>query len=95
MKIEEVIVGPVLTEKATNLAQGQVYTFNVHKNATKHTIKDALERLYPVKIAKISVANRKGKTRRIGKKMTTKMLPNRKIAYVIVKEGKIDLFPKI
>lgn len=95
MKIETVIIGPVLTEKATNLATGKVYMFKVHKDATKHKVKGALESLYQVKISKVSITNRKGKARRVGRRMTTKNLPDKKIAYVAVSEGKIDLFPQI
>ena len=94
MKIEEVIAGPVLTEKATNLAGGKVYTFKVHKNATKHTVKGALEKLYQVKVSKVSVMTRKGKLRRVGRRMAPRKLPNSKIAYVSISEGKIDLFPQ-
>ncbi len=95
MKIEQVIIGPVLTEKATNLAIGKVYMFKVHKDATKHKVKGALETLYQVKISKITISNRKGKARKVGKRMVIKNLPDKKIAYVVVSEGKIDLFPQI
>ncbi len=95
MKIEEVIIGPVLTEKATNLAAGKIYMFNVHKNSTKQKVKNALEKLYQVKIEKISVITRKGKKRRTGQRMVTKTLPSKKIVYVKVTEGKIDLFPQL
>ncbi|OGK17918.1 50S ribosomal protein L23 [Candidatus Roizmanbacteria bacterium RIFCSPLOWO2_12_FULL_40_12] len=95
MKIEGVILGPVLTEKATNLATGKVYMFLIHKDATKFKVKDALEKLYQVKISQVSIMTRKGKERRTGRRMMKKTLPNRKIAYVKVTEGKIDLFPQV
>lgn len=95
MKIEEVILRPILTEKATNLAAHKVYAFQVHKKATKHTVKATLEKLYQVKIGKVSIVVRKGKTRRTGRRMRPKVLPDKKIAYVKVIEGKIDLFPQL
>lgn len=94
MKIEDVVLGPVLTEKATNLASGKVYMFLIHKDATKYKVKNALEKLYQVKISQISVMTRKGKKRRTGRRMMSKTLPGKKIAYVKVAEGKIDLFPQ-
>lgn len=94
MKIDNVIVGPVLTEKATNLATQKVYMFYVQKRVTKHKVKNAIEELYQVKIDKVTVVVRKGKKRRSGRKMATKTLPDKKIAYVKVTEGKIDLFPQ-
>ncbi len=95
MKINNTIIGPVLTEKATNLATEKVYMFYIQKKATKHKVKNAIEELYQVKIEKVSVITRKGKKKRSGKRMVTKTLPDKKIAYVKVTEGKIDLFPQI
>ena len=95
MKINNTIIGPVLTEKATNLATKKVYMFHIQNDATKHNVKHTIEELYQVKIEKISVITRKGKKKRSGKRMVTKTLPDKKIAYVKVTEGKIDLFPQI
>ncbi len=95
MKTEHVILGPVLTEKATNLASNKVYAFHIHSKATKFGVKNVLEKLYQVKVAKVSILTRKGKKRRVGRRMTTKTLPSKKIAYVKVLEGKIDLFPQV
>lgn len=94
MNIGSIITSPVLTEKATQLAGAKVYTFRVNQNVTKHQVKTALESLYKVKISNIRVTVRKGKTRKVGKRMIRKQLPDRKIAYVYVKEGSIDIFPK-
>ncbi len=95
MKVENVIIKPVLTEKATNLANQKVYMFYVKKQATKHVVKNTLEKLYQVKVGKITSFTRKGKKKRSGKKMVTRTLPDKKIVYVQVLEGKIDLFPQV
>jgi len=94
MKINNVIIAPVLTEKATGLVKDQVYMFEVNSKANKFQIKEVLEKLYPVKVATIRVMVRKGKSRRAGRRMTTKRLSDRKIAFIKLKEGKIDLFPQ-
>ena len=57
-------------------------------------VKDALEKLYEIKISNVTVQVRKGKIRKVGKKSVPKKQENRKIAYVKVREGKIDLFPQ-
>lgn len=95
MKTDSVVLAPVLTEKATKLAQGKVYMFHVAAKATKFQVKEALEKLYSVKIEDMRITNRKGKIRRVGKRMKQKRLADRKIAYVKVKEGKIDIFPQV
>jgi len=94
MKINEVIIRPVLTEKATNQTKGKMYMFEVKMQASKHQVKTTLEQLYKVSIGKVRVMVRKGKERRVGKRMKSKKLSDTKIAYVEIKEGTIDLFPK-
>lgn len=94
MKIDTVIVFPILTEKATSLAAKKVYMFEVDKEASKTQIRSVLEKLYKIVVGKVTVVNRTGKTRRVGKKMKIKQLPKRKIAYITVTSGKIDLFPQ-
>lgn len=94
MKINEVIIEPVLTEKATILSKDQVYMFYVNPKSSKTQIKTVLEKIYPVEIGKIRIMIRKGKKVRVGKKMTTKKLADRKVAYIKLKKGKIDLFPQ-
>jgi len=94
MRINDVIIAPILTEKATNLVKNQVYMFEVHLKATKYQIKEVLEKLYSVKISNIRTMVRKGKIRRVGKKMISKKITDKKIAFVKVVKGKIDIFPQ-
>ncbi len=94
MKINQAIIKPLLTEKATQLAQKKVYMFQVHRAANKFQIKETLEKLYQVKVKEVAVSMRKGKTRRIGRKMRPKKLADSKIAYITLKEGKLDIFPQ-
>lgn len=94
MKINEVIVKPVLTEKSTSLVKDNFYTFQVNLRANKHQIKEVIEKLYSVKVDEIKIIIRKGKKRRIGKRQIEKTLPTIKIAIVKLKEGKINIFPQ-
>lgn len=94
MNIDQVLIEPVLTEKATNMSKHSVYLFSVHLDANKFQIKKAVESLYKVKVDSIRIMVRKGKNKRVGRKSKTKQLPNVKMAFVNVKEGKIDLFPQ-
>lgn len=94
MKINNIFVAPVLTEKATDLAKNKVYMFEVDKKANKFQVKDVLENIYKVKVKEIRVLIRKGKSRRIGRRRTIKNLRDKKIVFVKLKEGKLDLFPQ-
>lgn len=94
MKIDETIVAPVLTEKATGLVKDNVYTFIVNSKSNKSQIKNVLEKIYKVKVSDVRIMVRKGKTKKVGRKMVSKKNSSKKIAYVKLKEGKIDLFPQ-
>lgn len=61
----QVILRPLITEKATLLAERQnTYTFEVHGRANKTDIKAAVEALFSVKVADVRTQNRQGKMRR-------------------------------
>lgn len=94
MKIDSVIVKPVLTEKATQSAAQKIYTFEVNRKANKNQVKEALGAMYGVKVGGVRMTIRKGKTRRVGRRMITKALAEKKIAIVKVTEGTINVFPQ-
>jgi large subunit ribosomal protein L23 len=58
----DVIVAPVITEKATMASEQNKVVFKVRKDATKPQIKAAVERLFDVKDS-VNTLVRKGKTR--------------------------------
>jgi len=60
----DVIVSPVITEKATAASDYNKVVFNVRKDATKPQIKSAVEKLSDVKVASVNTLVRKGKTKR-------------------------------
>ncbi|MDO8608959.1 MAG: 50S ribosomal protein L23 [bacterium] len=94
MNINSVLIGPVLTEKATILSKQQVFTFYVNHDAKKSQIKEVVEKLYKVKVSGIRIMVRKGKLKRVGRKGKSKKMADTKLAFVELKEGKIELFPQ-
>ena len=60
----DVIVSPVITEKATLEADNDRVVFNVAKTATKPEIKAAIEALFSVKVESVNTLVRKGKQKR-------------------------------
>lgn len=95
MKINDIILRPIVTEKATGQAQGKTYTFEVGKKANKNIVKEALQTVYGVKIDDVRIMVRKGKVRKVGKKMVSKKQSDQKIAFVHVKTGSINVFPQV
>ncbi len=68
MRIEEVIVRPLITEKIAAQGGSQVMAFEVNVRANKIQVKKALETKFPgVKVADVRVARMHGKTRRVGR----------------------------
>lgn len=93
MKLSDVLKRPLITEKASILnAQGR-YAFEVARQATKKEIKDAVEKIFKVKVTSIQTMGVKGKKRRsLRTRKQTSQAPWKK-AIVALKEGdKIDLF---
>ena len=60
----DVIVAPVITEKATLASEASQVVFKVAPNASKPQIKQAVEALFGVKVKAVNTMTRKGKTKR-------------------------------
>ena len=68
MKPEDIIIAPVITEKSNDELQIGKYTFEVNKKATKIDIKNAVEKLFEVKVLNVNTMTVKGKRKKSWKK---------------------------
>ena len=59
----DVILAPVITEKATAASEKNQVIFRVARNATKPQIKEAVEKLFDVKVKAVNTLVRKGKVK--------------------------------
>ena len=59
----DVIVAPIITEKATLASEANQVVFKVRRNATKPQIKAAVEQLFDVKVTAVNTLLRKGKNK--------------------------------
>src|SRR6202451_192231 len=59
----DVIVAPLITEKATMASEHNKVVFKVASKATKPQIKEAVEKLFDVKVKRVNTLIRKGKVR--------------------------------
>ena len=59
----DVILSPVITEKATTLSEHNKVVFRVRSDATKPQIKEAVERLFDVKVKSVNTLVTKGKVK--------------------------------
>ena len=92
LNIFEVIVGPVVSDKAYRLNKTQKkLALLVHPQANQPLIKQALQRLFDVKVDSVNIIVRKGKMRRSGRREIQGSLT--KIAIVTLAKGySLDLF---
>ncbi len=66
-KYLEIIKQPLITEKSRLEEQENIYTFLVDSKASKAEIKDAVEKIFKVKVVEISTLNVKTKKKRVGR----------------------------
>ena len=59
----DVLVGPLVTEKATMLSEHGQIAFRVRLDATKAEIRKAVENLFDVKVTAVNTLRVKGKTK--------------------------------
>lgn len=81
----DVIVAPVITEKATFASEVNQVIFKVKRDATKPEIKSAIEGLFKVKVKAVNTIVRKGKQRTF--KGVKALLSDTKRAIVTLEEG--------
>ncbi|MBI5234077.1 MAG: 50S ribosomal protein L23 [Deltaproteobacteria bacterium] len=89
--IYSIIKLPLVSEKSTAFqAVGSRVAFWVDNNATKSEIKDAVEKLFNVKVSDVRTLRMPGKTKRVGRFEGKRQM--RKKAYITLRQGdSIDL----
>jgi large subunit ribosomal protein L23 len=86
----DLIVSPVITEKATHASERNQVVFRVAPHATKPQIKEAVEKLFDVKVKRVNTLVRKGKVRNF--RGVRGQLSDVKKAIVTLEEGhRIDV----
>ena len=103
MDIYHIIKQPLVTEKGTHQAaqsfratrsqpaRGGAFTFEVHAQASKPMIRQAIEKIYNVKVVSVRTANRRGKSRRV-RTSVGKTADWKRAVVVLDSNSHIDLF---
>jgi large subunit ribosomal protein L23 len=95
MHIEEVLIKPLLTEKSSIVTEStNRYVFKVQRRASKFQIKDAVEKMFDVKVVDVKTVVVPGKVKKSGKSL--KKTSSWKKAYVKIADGQnLELFKGI
>ncbi|NEP56154.1 MAG: 50S ribosomal protein L23 [Symploca sp. SIO2G7] len=92
--LADLVLRPIVTEKATILLEQNKYVFEVIPKATKPEIKAAIESLFEVKVVSVNTLRLPRKKRRVGRFIGYK--PQYKRAVVTLADGdSITLFPDV
>lgn len=88
-ELRDLIKAPIITEKSASIASNErKYVFEVDSKANKNQIKEAVEKIFKVKVEKVNTINVKPKKKRVGrysgftnryKKAVITLAPNNKI----------------
>ena len=85
---------PLLTEKTIKLIEQNQYSFAVDANATKTSVKEAIEKLFDVKVVAVNTSLQAIKKRRVGKFIGKKTQYKRAIV-TLAPENSITLFEDV
>ncbi len=86
LAIQDVVKRPLITEKNERARElAHQFAFEVHRDATKVQVKQAVEKLFNVHVLAVRTAVARGKNKRVGRSIGRR--PNWKKAFVTLKEG--------
>lgn len=85
MKKYDIIIEPIITEKASQDIILNKYTFRVNEKANRVEIKKSIEEIFNVKVEKVNLLNCSGKKRKFGR--VEGRTKNWKKAIITLKEG--------
>ena len=89
----DIIIRPIITEQSVHFENTKgAYSFQVNKSANKVQIKNAVEKIYGVKVSKVRTANHKGKVRRRGRHLGSTPSWKKAVVFLEAESPRIDVF---
>ena len=85
LHLYDVLLEPVITEKSTGEKEQGRYTFRIHSEANKKSVKAAVEKIFNVHVTKVNTQVVPGKWKRV--RFRPGLTAERKKAIVTLKEG--------
>ncbi len=90
MDIYDVIVRPLVTEKSTMQRELGQYVFEVNRRANKIQIREAVEKIYNVRVVSVNVMNMPAKIGRFGRRRIVRRAPWKKAVVTLAPGERIE-----
>ncbi len=91
----DVILKPVISEMSMDNAAEKKYTFKVAVDANKTEVKDAVEEIFGVEVAKVNIMNVNGKVKRQGRTVGRTAASKKAIVTLTEKSKEIEFFQSL
>jgi len=91
----DVIIKPVISEQSMDAAQAKKYTFKVAVDANKTEVKNAVEEIFGVEVAKVNIMNVVGKQKRMGRYVGTTAASKKAIVTLTENSKEIEFFQSL
>ena len=91
----DVILKPVISEQSMEDAQVKKYTFKVAVDANKTEVKNAVEEIFDVEVAKVNIMNVAGKQKRMGRYVGMTAATKKAIVTLTEKSKEIEFFQSL
>ena len=92
MHIYEVIKRPIDTEKTRYQTEDGKYTFEVDLRTNKHQVKEAVEKIFDVKVLSVNIISMPAKRGRYGRRIVTRKPVWKKAIVTLAPGERIDIF---
>ena len=91
----DVILKPVISEQSMDAAQSKKYTFKVAPDANKTEVKNAIEEIFDVEVAKVNIMNVVGKKKRMGRYVGMTSASKKAIVTLTADSKEIEFFQSL
>ena len=91
----DVIIKPVISERSMDQAAEKKYTFKVAVDANKTEIRNAVEEIFDVEVAKVNIMNVNGKKKRMGRYVGMAAASKKAIVTLTEKSKEIEFFQSL
>lgn len=92
MRMHEVVLNPVLSEKTMRAEQERQYIFRVNSKANKHQVREAVQTIYGVSVEQVRVMIMPAKTRRRGNRVFIRQAKWKKAVVSVAEGDTINLY---